>query len=253
LAHRIGAVQIGTSGWSYDHWNGVFYPEHLRARERLRFYAEHFSTVEIDGTFYRLPAEKTVQLWHDSVPPDFRFAAKGSRFITHYRRLAGIEVALPTFMRRMSLLGEKLAVVLWQLPPTLACDAGLLIDFLEQIPPSPVRHAMEFRHESWLGAETSSALRAHNVARVQVSSDQMPSDFEMTADFAYVRFHGTAEYHGAYERSALGPWSEFLRREMALGHDCYAYFNNDAQGHAPTDAMRLKDMVNSSQMSRERG
>lgn len=240
----VQRARIGTSGWSYDHWKGVFYPDRLAASKRLAYYATRFSTVEIDGTFYRLPSESTVRSWRDAVPSEFRFAVKGSRLITHYQRLGGPPEIASSFMQRMSLLEEKLAVVLWQLPPTLTCDLDLLSRFLEGLPRAPsVRHAVEFRHESWLGPRTESVLREHGVARVRVSSDRMPQDLSSATGFVYVRFHGTEEYRGAYERSALEPWCGFLHDELASGHDCYVYFNNDAEGHAPRDAARLEEML----------
>jgi uncharacterized protein YecE (DUF72 family) len=239
-------IRIGTSGWSYDYWAGCFYPEHLAAAGRLGFYASRFGTVEVDATFYRLPSEHAVVAWRDAVPEGFVFAVKGSRLITHFRRLGDIDEELEAFMRRMSMLGDKLGVVIWQLPPNLTADVELLARFLTRLPAGSVRHAVEFRHESWLADETFAVLRAHNAAHVHVSSDAMPQNFTPTADFVYVRFHGTASYHGAYERPALEPWAAFLRQQAEQGRDCFAYFNNDAEGHAPADAARLVDMLRTS-------
>lgn len=236
-------LRIGTSGWSYDHWAGVFYPEHLAPAHRLEYYASRFATVEIDATFYRLPSEKAVLTWRDAVPADFVFAVKGSRFVTHFRKLSDVDDALATFLRRVGLLGAKLGVVLWQLPPTLQRDDALLEHFLTQLPESPVRHAIEFRHESWLADGVYDLLRSRGAAMVSVSGDMLRTDLTATADFVYARFHGTSRYHGAYERPALEPWAEFLRRQLAEGRDCFAYFNNDAEGHAPADAARLIGML----------
>lgn len=237
-------IRVGTSGWSYDHWSGgVFYPADVPAAGRLAYYASRFDTVEGDSTFYRLPSERAVAMWRDTVPDDFVFAVKGSRLITHYRRLAGVEEALETFLTRVTLLGDKLAVVLWQLPPNLHADHALLESFLGLLPSGHLRHAVEFRHESWLAEETFALLRAHGVAHVQVSSDAMPRSLVPTADFVYVRFHGTAKYHGAYTHPALEPWVGFLAEQVRDGRDVYTYFNNDAQGHAPKDATRLIAML----------
>ena len=236
-------ARVGTSGWSYDHWAGIFYPDHTAAAKRLSFYASRFDTVEVDGTFYRLPSEEAVAHWRDEVPEGFRFAVKGSRFITHFRRLEGVEGQVATFMRRMSVLGERLAVILWQLPPGLHCDLDLLRRFLELLPDDGVRHAIEFRDESWLAEEVFALLGEHGVAQVHVSSDEMPMELTPTADFVYVRFHDTAAYHGAYEEPALAPWCEFVSRQLAEGRDAFAYFNNDAGGHAPVDATRFAEMI----------
>jgi uncharacterized protein YecE (DUF72 family) len=235
-------IKVGTSGWSYDHWDGTFYPEGVSAGERLTYYATRLPAVEIDGTFYRLPSEDTVAHWRDEVPPGFAFAAKGSRFVTHFRRLEGARDQARGFVERLSGLGEKLAVVLWQLPPGLSLDAALLDRFLGALPPD-VRYAVEFRDASWLVEPVFDVLRRHGCAHVHVSSDAMPEDRTVTADFVYVRFHGTASYHGAYQEPALRPWCEFLERQVAEGRDGYAFFNNDAEGHAPRDAERLTGML----------
>lgn len=234
---------IGTSGWSYNHWDGVFYPDEVSADERLAYYATRFDTVEVNNTFYHLPTEHAVQGWHDTVPPDFRFAVKGSRLVTHYHRLKNIDDAVTNFMERMSHLGETLSVVLWQLPPQLDADPGLLDGFLGRLDTPGVRHAVEFRNEHWLSEETFAVLRAHNAAHVNVASERMPRNFTVTADFAYVRFHGTDTYHGAYAKPALEPWAEFLGEQIRGQRGGYVYFNNDAEGHAPKDAARLAQML----------
>ncbi len=235
-------IRVGTSGWSYAHWDPSFYPQNTPADKRLAAYAQRLPTVEIDATFYRLPSEHAVTTWRDEVPPGFVFAVKGSRFVTHFRRLSDTDEAVANFAARISLLGDKLEVMLWQLPPDLEADTGLLDRFLTSLPRG-VRHAIEFRHASWLTPETFEVLRAHGAAHVHVSSDKMPADLTLTADFVYVRFHGTAEYHGAYTHPALEPWSEFLTRQASAGRDGYVYFNNDFEGHAPQDAARLIAML----------
>jgi len=239
----VGRIRVGTSGWSYDHWAGVFYPHRLPVARRLGFYGSRFDTVEIDATFYRLPTECAVASWRDAVPDGFAFAVKGSRLVTHFLRLGDVDEALATFLGRVSLLDEKLDVVLWQLPPNLSADTVLLGRFLERLPPGRVRHAVEFRNESWLSAGTFAVLREFGAAHVHVSSDVMPVNLTTTAEFVYARFHGTASGHGAYDAPALEPWADFLRGQAEGGHDCYAYFNNDAGGHAPIDAARLVEML----------
>jgi uncharacterized protein YecE (DUF72 family) len=244
VAPRQPQLLVGTSGWSYDHWAGNFYPEHLPPAQRLEYYAAHFRTVEINATFYRLPSAKAVRAWRAEVPEEFVFAVKGSRLITHFHKLVGVDDALETFLGRVGLLGEKLGVVLWQLPPNLRRNDELLERFLSLLPRGEgVRHAVEFRNESWLAEDVFELLRAYGAAMVNVSGDVLGADLTPTADFAYVRFHGTSTYHGAYEREALEPWAAFLREQLAAGHDCFAFFNNDAEGHAPVDAARLIGML----------
>ena len=238
----MAGVRVGTSGWSYDHWDGPFYPDTVKAADRLRFYATRFPTVEIDATFYRLPTENAVRGWRDAVPKGFAFAVKGSRYITHFRRLRDAADAVDAFTDRLSLLGDALHVVLWQLQPTMRCDTAALDAFLT-LAGTKVRHAVEFRHESWLVPQTFKVLRAHGAAQVHVSSDEMPADLTPTADFVYVRFHDTSSYHGGYLEPALAPWAAFLREQAAAGRDGYAYFNNDAGAHAPADATRLIAML----------
>jgi uncharacterized protein YecE (DUF72 family) len=236
------AIKVGTCGWSYDHWDGVFYPVKLAPGRRLPYYATRLSAVEIDATFYRLPSASAVGHWRETVPEGFAFAVKGSRFVTHFRRLEGVEKQAREFVERVGGLGERLEVVLWQLPPDLRCDAGLLDRFLAALPDG-VRYAVEFRHPSWLVDAAFEVLRAHGCAHVHVSSDVMPENLTVTADFVYVRFHGTASYHGSYVEPALRPWCRFLAEQAAVGRDGYAFFNNDAEGHAPRDAGRLISML----------
>jgi uncharacterized protein YecE (DUF72 family) len=235
-------VLIGTSGWSYQHWVGRFYPKGMSSGEWLSFYAERFPTVEINNTFYRLPSESMVRVWHERTPPEFRFAVKGSRFVTHFRKLRDSQASVEAFVGKARLLAEKLGVILWQLPPDLPQDTELLDAFLALLP-DDIRQAVEFRNPTWLAEETYAVLRAHNAANVHVSSDEMPMDLTVTAGFVYVRFHGLAGYHGAYVKRALGRWADFLAEQSSAGRDAYAYFNNDWEAHAPADAARLRDMV----------
>ena len=236
-------IKIGTSGWSYDHWDGDFYPHEISSARRLEYYAKRFPTVEINNTFYRTPTEHAVEAWRDEVPDEFAFAVKGSRFVTHFRKLARARESVDRFFESVGRLGKKLEVVLWQLPPDMKADPELLGRFLAELPNNGVRHAVEFRDESWLTEESFCVLREHNAAHVSVSSNQMPSNLTVTADFVYLRFHGTNSYHGAYSHPALQPWAKFLREQAEKGVGGYVYFNNDAEGHAPKDAQRLGEML----------
>lgn len=244
-----GTIRVGTSGWSYDHWRGVFYPDHLPAEGRLAHYATRFDTVEVNSTFYGLPKEETVLHWRESVPDGFVFAVKGSRYVTHIRRLRDVGDDVETLMWRLRPLGETLGPMLWQLPPSMKKDVRLLDSFLSILRASssrdgrPIRHAIEFRDDSWLDDEVFATLSAHDAAIVNTSGEQLRTDFTPTASFVYVRFHGTRRYHGTYERPQLAPWERFLSQQAAQGRDCYAYFNNDAEGHAPGDAHTLLQML----------
>lgn len=247
---RFGRLLVGTSGWSYAHWTGVVYPPGLPAGQRLARYAQTFTTVEVNATFYRTPSEKTVDVWREVTPAGFVFAVKGTRLVTHIRRLRDVSDAAAAFLDRISRLGGKLEVVLWQLPPSLRRDEALLAEFLQvleeaAVPGRAVRHAIEFRHDSWLDDRVFSTLAERGVAMVNVSGETLRTVLVPTACFVYARFHGLPLYRGAYDERALEPWARYLREHLAEGRDCYAYFNNDAEGHAPRDALRLLAMTSS--------
>ncbi len=234
-----GTIAVGTSGFSYDDWAGAFYPEGLARSRWFEHYVTRFPTVELNATFYRLPAESAVRRWREVAPEGFRFAVKGSRLITHVRRLEGCEEELSRFMARVRGLGPALRVVLWQLPPSLRLDVPLLERFLALLPEG-ARHAVEFRHPSWLVEEAFEALRRRGVAHVSVSSTRMPADRTVTGDLVYVRFHGLGGgYAHDYSAEELAPWAGFLREAHARGLEGYAYFNNDARARAPKNAAEL--------------
>jgi uncharacterized protein YecE (DUF72 family) len=237
-----GTIAVGTSGWSYEDWAGAFYPDGLPRSRWLEHYVTRFPTVEVNATFYRLPSETMVRRWRELAPEGFRFAVKGSRLITHVRRLEGCEEELARFTARVRGLGPALRVILWQLPPSLQLDVGLLERFLALLDreAADLRHAVEFRHPTWLAEETFAVLRRHGVAHVAVSSTRMPADRTITADLVYVRFHGLGGgYAHDYAAEELAPWVAFLREAHARGLEGYAYFNNDARARAPKNAAEL--------------
>ena len=238
-----GRVHVGTSGWTYKHWRGVFYPEDVPQRRWLEHYQQHFSTVELNATFYRLPQEQTFRRWAERSPDGFRFAVKGSRFITHMKRLRDAEDAALTFLSRARLLGGHLGPVLWQLPPSLERDIGLLREFVRLLP-DDLTHAFEFRHRSWFADETYELLRERDCAfcTYHMRSDETP--VLATADCAYVRFHGTeSSYGGGYSDEAIRVWAQRIGDFLDGGREVWAYFNNDAGGHAVADARRLRAAV----------
>jgi uncharacterized protein YecE (DUF72 family) len=245
-AHRI---RIGCSGWNYAHWrHGVFYPPRLAARNWLRFYAQHFDTVEINTTFYRLPKAAAVARWVDETPDDFLFAVKVSRYITHVKRLNDVAPNLALLYERIAplLASSKLGPLLWQLPPTYKRDDDRLARALEAFPPEQ-RHAVEFRHESWFTPEVMALLRERNVALVIGDRPQVHAfqTHELTADFTFVRFHaGTRGRNGNYSHRELGVWVRRLR-EWSREADVYAYFNNDWEGYAIENALYVGERLGS--------
>lgn len=244
----MAELYIGTSGYNYPHWRGAFYPEDLPSRQWLSFYAGHFNTVELNVTFYRLPLAKTFANWHDNTPPEFRFAVKGSRTITHIKRLRDAAEPLAAFFSRAESLKEKLAVVLWQLPPGLRGDAELLADFCRLLKANnaarSARHAFEFRHDSWFNPEVYEILRQNNFSLCIADSPRWPQSLEATADFVYIRFHGSKKlYTSSYTEEELRIWGRRIREWLEGGRDVYAYFNNDAGGWAVANARQLLKII----------
>lgn len=240
----MNPVYIGTSGFVYKGWEKTFYPEDISAREHLEFYATQFPTVEINATFYRLPTLKMVKGWRDRVPDNFVFAVKGSRFLTHLKRLQNLGGGLNKFIRRIKPLAPRLGPILWQLPPNFPKDLNRLDRFLQKAP-KRFCHAVEFRHPSWYeSGEVFEILRRHNAAHVSLSSLHMPMKLTVTADFVYIRFHGLE--NGAahdYTRTELEPWAAHIRKQARSGKTVYAYFNNDWNVRAPANARMLIEMV----------
>jgi uncharacterized protein YecE (DUF72 family) len=237
----VRALRIGCSGWNYKHWRERFYPKGLAARLWLQHYAEHFDTVEVNTTFYRLPRRDSVARWVAESPSGFLFAVKMSRFVTHVKRLVDLGDALARFYERIEPLvaSPKLGPVLWQLPPQFRRDDERLAGALAALPPG--RHCFEFRHESWFAPEVYELLRARNVALVIGHDPRRPfQTLELTADFAFVRFHsGEHGGNGNYAEHELEAWARLVEgwRERV---DVYAYFNNDWEGYAIDNALWLK-------------
>lgn len=241
------SVRIGTSGWIYPPWRGVFYPEGLVQRRELEYLASRLTTVEINGSFYSLQRASSYRTWAAATPDDFVFAVKGGRFITHMKKLRGVEEALANFFASGLLaLGPKLGPVLWQLPPQLGFDAGRLDDFLRRLPRTtaaaaelarghsdrvpdpctetdadrPLRHALEVRHPSFRDPAAIALLRAHDVALVVAdTAGTFPRLDDVTADHVYVRLHGDTElYASGYTPAALDAWAARVAA-WAAGHN----------------------------------
>lgn len=239
---KWGHVWIGTSGWVYKEWAGHFYPKGWPKKAEFEYYANQFPTVEINATFYRLPSLPMVRRWHDQAPGDFVFAVKGSRFLTHIKRLKDTGAGLRKYFSRLKPLAERTGPILWQLPPNFHKtqeNLQRLARFLGKLP-TAVRHAIEFRHPSWMDRETMDLLREHRAANVWISSLKMPQDYTLTSDFVYLRFHGLKDgpYHD-YTDAELAPWAKQLTAAARSGRSAYVYFNNDLNTRAPLNAQAL--------------
>jgi uncharacterized protein YecE (DUF72 family) len=231
---------IGTSGWHYDDWRGRFYPEKLPKAKWLEFYAQHFATLELNNPFYHLPSEKAFQNWHDTSPADFIFAVKVSRFITHIKRLKDCDEAVNNFMSRAALLKEKLGPLLYQLPPGLHRDDDRLRSFLT-ILRQGIKHTIEFRHKSWFDEEVFDILRKYHVGFCIFDTPKLTSPIMATADFAYIRFHGSGSlYSCRYSDKEIAYWAKKISRLARNLKEVYIYFNNDVAGYALENARMIR-------------
>jgi uncharacterized protein YecE (DUF72 family) len=233
-------VRVGCSGWNYKHWRERFYPKGLPPARWLELYAERFDTVEVNATFYRLPTKKAVARWVEQTPPGFLFTIKGSRYLTHVKRLTEMEAGLRMLYERIDPLvrSPKLGPVLWQLPATFHRDDERLAAALAVLPAG--RHCFEFRHPSWFAPEVMELLRAHGVALVVGDHPERPfQTLERTADWTFLRFHFGRAGHGNYGEPELEEWAERIEAWRRDG-DVFAYFNNDWDGYALENADWLK-------------
>lgn len=265
------AVRIGISGWMYPPWRGVFYPKGVRQADELEYASRHVTSIEVNGSFYSLQRPANWVRWRDAVPDDFVFAVKGPRFITHIKRLGDVDAPLANFFASGVLaLGPKLGPVIWQLPPNLQFDEGLLDAFLGRLPRTHgdaaalarhrdrrmtgrtsyaleapagrlVRHAVEVRHPSFETDAWRSLLERHRVASVTAdTAGRYPRLDWVTADFAYARLHGDKElYTSGYDDEGLDRWEAWVRAHLEAGRDVFVYFDNDVKVRAPFDAMAL--------------
>jgi uncharacterized protein YecE (DUF72 family) len=243
----MGHIRVGTSGWSYASWRGDFYPRGLAQRLELPYLAERLTSVEVNGSFYALQRPSTYRRWRDLTPDDFVLAVKGSRFVTHLKRLRDVEQGLARFFGSgLEELGPKLGPVLWQLPASLPYDPALMDDFLSLLPAS-ARHVLEFRHRSFCVDEAFEQLRRHRVGCVVSDSPgRWPMAEVTTSDVVYVRLHGHTElYASGYAPRSLDRWADKCR-QWAERADVYVYFDNDARGRAPHDAVALIERLSAS-------
>lgn len=264
------SIRIGTSGYLYPHWRGRFYPDRLPARQWLRYAAERLDSVELNSTFYSLKSPEVFRRWADETPAGFVLAVKGSRFITHNLKLRNLESALGNFLASGLLaLGRKTGPLLWQLPASYAFEKERIDEFLSVLPRNteqaarlaehhdhrlkrgaltrseenlPLRHALEVRHPSYACDAFLELVRRHGVALVAAdTAGRFLYQEQVTTAFVYVRLHGSKQlYVSRYSDRELDSWAGKLERWHDQGLDVYLYFDNDAEGHAPADAMRLK-------------
>ena len=234
-------LYIGTSGWNYDHWREVFYGTSCPRSEWLRFYAERFSSVEVNATFYRSMQPKTFKNWRNNTPPGFKWAVKANRYITHVKRLKDVAEPLERFLSDLGGLKEKLGPVLFQLPPTLVFNEEVFNAFSRCLPKNR-RYAIEARHPSWVSEKALSNIERHHFAWcISDSAGRYPYLETVTSNFIYIRLHGSKElYASDYSEEELNKWAEKIKR---WNKDTYIYFDNDAKGHAPKNALRLKELL----------
>lgn len=237
------AFWVGTSGWVYPHWKGVFYPANLPSRDWLSFYSSHFRTVEINNSFYRLPSEDAFKSWAQSTPQGFLFSVKASRFITHVKKLNVTTEPVERFLERARLLGPKLGPILFQLPPGWSCNPERLEAFLELLP-ADLPFAFEFRDESWFNERVYALLEKKGVALCLISLPGFVCPVKVTAPFVYIRMHGSGTvYGGLYSLEELSYWARLAKNFLKEGLDLYVYFNNDAFGFAVRNAAEFIEML----------
>lgn len=240
---RRGRIHIGTSGWSYGHWRGPFYPQDLPRDQMLRHYAARLGSVEINNTFYRLPEAGSLRAWGEAVPADFVFSVKASRYITHMKKLKDPAQSLSGFLGRIGVLGGRLGPVLFQLPPHWRFNADRLEAFLQALDPD-LRYAFELRDRSWFDPRAYELLARHRAACCIYDLGGLRSPQEITTDFVYLRLHGPdGPYRGRYDSTALAGWADRFSLWSAQGLSVYCYFDNDERGYAALNAVELAQML----------
>lgn len=236
---RKAKVHIGTSGWHYKHWKGTFYPAETKEAEQFAEYRRFFNTVELNNSFYKLPAPETFANWRRVSGKNFLFSVKASRFFTHAKKLNVDKAGHRKFFTHVSRLEEKLGPILFQLPPKWKVNAERLRNFIKSLP-TGYRYTFEFREPTWYSDDVYTILREHNCAFCIYELNHHLSPMEVTADFVYVRLHGPGEkYQGSYKKSVLKKWAARCREWQAEGKDVFIYFDNDQEGFAAFNALTL--------------
>jgi len=241
--HLTAEYFVGTSGWHYEHWRGLYYPEELAKPKWLQFYSKQFNTVELNNSFYHLPTEKAFITWRESAPENFIYAVKVSRFITHLKKLRNIGSALDNFLSRACLLQDKLGPLLYQLPPNMKRNDEVLQIFLSSLP-QEYRHVFEFRHESWIDEAVFEVLRRYKVGLCVFDMPGFTCPPVATSDFAYIRFHGSGGmYSSCYSNEELSQWAKKIAKLAEGMKAVYIYFNNDAEAFAIKNALTLANYL----------
>ena len=239
----VGAIRIGCSGWNYKHWRERFYPRGLPARRWFEFYAEHFNTVEINNSFYRLPPPETFDKWREQAPPGFCYAVKANRYITQAKKLLDPEEPLDRMMTAARHLQDRLGPILYQLPPSLGLNLERLEQFLAFLPRDALS-VFEFRNRGWYIPQTYELLERYGASFCTHDMPGSVSERVAVGRAAYARFHGCGEkYWGRYPDDRLLSWADWMLEQSRGGRTVWAYFNNDIDGHAILDAQTLKSMV----------
>jgi len=240
----MALLNIGCSGFSYRHWRGTFYPEEIPQKQWYAYYRSVFSTVELNVTFYRTPRAELFDRWYSESLPEFRFAVKGSRYITHLKRLTEVDHALEHFFAPVLRLKDKLEAVLWQLPPDFKADLDRFGEFLKRLEDYPVRNVFEFRNESWLTGSVVDLCREFGVALCMADRPAFLDTTAQTADFVYLRRHGSeGNYIGEYSEEQLARDAARIRKYLADRLQVFIYYNNDLGGAAPRNARRLAELL----------
>jgi uncharacterized protein YecE (DUF72 family) len=236
---RKGKIHIGCSGWIYSHWRGRFYPEELKPEQWFDYYAAVFKTVEINNSFYRLPAAHTFEAWREQAPPGFIYAVKANRYITHLKKLKDARAPLKKFLDRARLLEEHLGPILYQLPPHWRLDLERLDSFLDLLP-EDLLHVFEFRDQSWMVEEVFQHLDKRGASFCVHDMPGLEAPRLAVGSIVYIRFHGAGEkYRSGYPEPTLRSWWHWMEQQVESGKDLYIYFNNDAEAHAVHDARAL--------------
>ena len=232
---------LGCSGYYYNHWTGLFYPETLPKTKWLQYYSQHFSTVEINNTFYRFPTEQLLQGWYSKTPANFKFTLKANRSITHTRKFHNTEDQTKRFYQLANNLKEKLSCILFQLPPFVHKNLELLETIASQMDPN-VTNVLEFRHESWWSRDVYALMEKKGLVFCAVSASDLPEELVVTADSIYVRFHGkNGWYHHFYPDFELKAWAEKILETNAK--QVFCYFNNDVNANAVKNCQTLKTLL----------